>query len=256
MCLIAFAINEHPDFPFILIANRDEFYDRPSLPAHFWPEHPHMLAGKDLKAGGTWLGITLSGRFAAITNYRDIKNINPAAKSRGEIIKEYLTSEATPAFYMQSLQESTRRYNGYNLLIYDNMHISYYSNNQNVVHKIDSGVHGLSNAFLNTSWHKVQKIKKEFNTILKNELNENRLFEILADESTAEKDLPRTGLPYDLEKAVSAIHIRTDNYGTVSTTIVMIAKNKQATFIEKTHAVGGRQESIKRFNFLLSNESN
>lgn len=253
MCLIAFALNENRDYPFILIANRDEFYDRRTEPIHFWPDHPKVLAGKDLKAGGSWMGITKDGRFCAVTNYRDIKHSDPNAQSRGELVTNFLTSNLPSQKYLQELQNTTVKYNGYNLLTWQNKNMHHYSNYQGTINELSNGIHALSNALLDTPWYKVKKIKEVFIKVINNDLNEQLFFEILADTSTADdNDLPQTGLPYELEKAVSAMCIRTEKYGTVSSSVVTINTKGQVSFVEKTYAVGGRKEGIKRFNFQLS----
>lgn len=253
MCLIALALNEHADYPFILIANRDEFYERPSSAAHFWPEHETMLAGKDLKAGGTWLGVTTRGRFAALTNYRDLNNLAPLARSRGELPIGFLTSRVAPEDYLENLKNKADQYNGFNLLTYADKHAFHFSNYQGDVNPLPDGIHGLSNALLDTPWPKVEKVKGAFKEALFSDISEENFLQILADQSVAEDDdLPQTGLPYALEKAVSAVCIRTENYGTCCSTIVMISRGGLLTFIEKSYAVGGRPAGIKRFSFKLS----
>lgn len=253
MCLIAFALNDHPDYPFILIANRDEFYERPTKAAHFWNEHPEMLAGKDLKAGGSWMGLTRNARFAAVTNYRDIKNIKPEAKSRGELVTHFLTSPLLSKEYLKRLHKNPSTYNGYNLLTWHKNIMYHYSNYQGTINKLSDGIHALSNALLDTPWPKVEKVKQDFRKAIGTELDENKFFEILGDQTIADDaDLPQTGLPHDLEKAVSAVCIRTEKYGTVSSSIVLISKDGEANFIEKTYAVGGREEGTRRFSFTLS----
>lgn len=156
MCLIILAKNYHKEFPFIFAANRDEFYDRPAQKAEFWKEHPNLLAGKDLKGGGTWLGITSLGKFAAITNYRDFSSINESAPSRGKIVKNFLVGETDINEYSLRLKDEAKMYNGFNLF-YGNVHsLNYYSNITNRVEEVPDGIHGLSNHLLNTAWDKVE----------------------------------------------------------------------------------------------------
>ena len=127
MCLITFAYCNHPTYRLILVANRDEFYQRPSLAAHHWPESPHILAGMDQQGGGTWLGITRNGRFAAVTNFRQNPQI-PAERSRGELTVRFLSSEASPNSFAHQLQPEVHHYGGFNLLLADNHQMTYCSN--------------------------------------------------------------------------------------------------------------------------------
>ncbi len=249
MCLIAFALNQHKEFPLILIANRDEFYERPTKAAHKWDEEG-IYAGKDLKAGGTWMGISTGGRFSAVTNYRDISNIQATAKSRGELTTDFLRSDITPNEFLNQLHKRSEAYNGFNLLTLTNHSIYHYSNYEGKINKIDEGIHGLSNAFLNSPWPKVEKIKKRFEKVIKSSFNVDDLFELLEDDTRADdQDLPRTGVPLDWERALSPICIRTENYGTCSSSILLKDKSNHVTFIEKTHSVGGRKAEKNAFEF-------
>ena len=155
MCLILFAYRSLPDYRLVLAANRDEFYDRPTRHVAFWDDAPEILAGRDLKAGGTWMGITKKGRFAAITNYRDSGMTIENAPSRGDLVKDFLIGKSRPHDYLESLQNKGQDYNGFNLIIGDGNELFYYSNRDGNIHNIEPGVHGLSNHLLNTPWPKV-----------------------------------------------------------------------------------------------------
>jgi uncharacterized protein with NRDE domain len=154
MCLIVFANNISDDYKLIFAANRDEFYDRPTEQADFWDEHPDLLAGKDLQAGGTWLGITKKGKFAAITNFRDLKNIKNDAPSRGNLTLNFLLSDISPKEYYDKLKPTLNNYNGFNLLFGFVDDLQYFSNKTEGLKKLESGIHGISNAVLNTPWQK------------------------------------------------------------------------------------------------------
>ncbi len=251
MCLITFAINVNDDYPFILIANRDEFYERPTLPAHQW-EGMDIIAGKDLKANGTWMGVSNKGRFAAVTNFRDPFNIRDDARSRGDLPLAYLKSSISDESYMEEIQQRSKEYNGFNLLTMSNGALFHFSNYENKINRFDSGIHGLSNALMNTSWPKVERIKQEFKKAISRNLDHDTLFGILADENLAEDhELPSTGLPFEWEKKLSAICIRSENYGTCCSSIVTIDKNNHMTFVEKTYAVGDRIEDIRTFKLKI-----
>ena len=162
MCLVVFAHNSHPNYKFIFAANRDEFYDRPTEQADFWEDQPELLAGKDLKADGTWMGITKSGKFAAITNYRDLSNIKEDAPTRGMLVTNFLIGNLNSEEYYNSVKGELSKYNGFNLILGDIDNLYYFSTHTEGLRKLDPGVHGLSNAVLDTPWPKVEKSKKNF----------------------------------------------------------------------------------------------
>ena len=236
MCLIVFANNFHPVYKLIFAANRDEFYNRPTEAAHFWKDHSDLLAGKDLQAGGTWMGITKSGRFAAITNYRDMKNIKENAPSRGYLTFDFLMSNISPTEYFNNIKNDLNKYNGFNLILGDVDNLFYISNIKSDLTRIEPGIHGLSNAFLDTPWPKVDKSKQELeNAINGNQISEDRLIKILNDKSFAEdENLPDTGVGKELERVLSSVFIKTEKYGTRCSTVLLIDKNNNVKFIEKT----------------------
>lgn len=254
MCLIVFSYKKYPDYPFIFAANRDEFYSRPTSPAHVWNTSPKILAGKDEKAGGTWLGITEKGRFAALTNYRQMDDIKKDTISRGIIVKDFLLSEQNPRKYLTDLQNKGELFNGFNLIAGYLDDLYYITNKKEGVYKIKPGNHAISNAFLNTSWPKTEEVSDKFEEILDNEPpDEQKLFEILQSEKTYPADmLPDTGLPKETEKAVSSIFIKTENYGTRSSTVLTLDKQNHLHFSERTYISGMKNEfQTKRFDFEL-----
>lgn len=202
MCLLLISYNCHPAYPLIVAANRDEFYNRPTEKAHFWKDHPKLLAGRDLEAGGTWLGVTKKGRFAAVTNYRDMRTLKEKAVSRGELVTNFLLSELSPLKYGRILSTRAKEYNGYNLLSADMESLYYFSNQTNKLEKLQDGVYGLSNHLLDTPWRKVIKSKEAFINVTAGEkILTDDLFKILSDDKEAPDDqLPDTGLPPKLKK--------------------------------------------------------
>lgn len=238
MCLITFAYKSHPKYTLILAGNRDEFYDRPTRKAKFWtPEgHPEILAGKDLEAGGTWLGVHKDGRWAALTNYRDPKIQKQNPPSRGELVLNYLKSDISAINYLHKLSETADEYNGFNLLLWDNKDFLHYSNKNKNLTAIDRGIHGLSNALLDTPWPKLSSANQELESITEDEsFKKEELFDLLNNDTRANEDeLPVTGIPKELEKAVSSIFIDTDHYGTRSSTLLLIDKQGNIDFTERT----------------------
>lgn len=254
MCLIVFSYKDHPDYPFILATNRDEFYNRPTQAAHVWQTSPKIIAGKDEKAGGTWLGITENGRFAALTNHRDMNDIREDTTSRGIIVKDFLLSEINPREYLIKLQHRKNQFNGFNLIAGTFNDLYYISNKKEGVYKIKPGIHTISNAFLNTPWPKTEYASKVFKKILDSDnSDETKFFNLLKhDLRYPLNDLPDTGLPKDIEMAVSSIFIKTDNYGTRSSTLVMVDKNNTLRFVEKSYLEGTKQaDQTERFTLDL-----
>lgn len=236
MCLILWANDFHSKYKLVVAANRDEFYSRPTLPASFWPENPSILAGQDLKEGGTWMGITTSGRFATLTNYRDPKNINPGAPSRGKLVQKYLESSLSTEEYMQSLIKEGHQYNGFNLLAGTGEELYYFSNREMVVHKVQKGIHGLSNSLLDVPWPKVARGVKEMEKCLQAiDLDIKLLFDIMLDREMPDDDqLPSTGVSKELERMLAPLFIESKNYGTRSTTVLLVERNNYARFWERS----------------------
>lgn len=237
MCLILFAHKAHPKYKLIVAANRDEFYARPTKPADYWEENPDILAGKDLEAGGTWLGITKQGRLSLLTNFRDLKNIKNDAPSRGHLVSDFLSSNTDGEEYLKAISAKGELYNGFNIICGDWNNLYYYGNYQKGVHKIEPGVHGLSNALLDTQWPKVVKGTENLKTIAEqNEIDPDQLFELLYDDQTADDNhLPDTGVGYEREKMLSPLFIKSDRYGSRCSTVLLVDKNDNVTFVERTY---------------------
>ena len=251
MCLIVIAYNYHPDYKLIFAANRDEFYKRPATAAEFWIDEPSLLAGRDLKEGGTWCGITKNGRFAAITNYRDMKSIKQDALSRGRIVKDFLLDISSPEDYSKNLIESSDLYNGYGFIFGDKNDLFFFSNQTKKLIKIEKGIHGLSNHLLDTPWYKVKKGKELLKKAVdKRDTLVDDLFFMLSDKTLSpQKDLPNTGLNKEIEKRISSIFVETPDYGTRASTVILIDKKDNVTFIEKSLDTETKKWNINAFKF-------
>ena len=221
MCTLAIAYNSHPEYPFIFIGNRDEFYKRQTENARM---RSGVLSGLDLEKGGTWTGISLTGRVAFITNHRDFTLHVEAPESRGLLTKDFLEGEMDPKIYLETFSQKKSHYNPYNLVVGDTKDLYFYSNIEDRIIKLNEGIHGLSNAFLNTPWPKVKRIKDDLKeAISKTSLDESALFSILENKMAAdENDLPSTGLELNLEKSLSSIFIELEAYGTRHETVILM----------------------------------
>jgi len=255
MCLIVFSYKQHPKYDLVFAANRDENHSRPTRAAQFWDDHPNVLAGKDLKASGTWMGVTKDGAFSALTNYRDpsIQKENPP--SRGQLVLDFLLSEESPHTYLRKVDQEAHRYMGFNLLTGKGDELGYYSNQEQKIRLLDAGLYGLSNHLLDTTWPKVERAKKKLNNILQDEkISEEALFKLLSDEKKASEDqLPDTGIPKDIEKKISSIFIKSEGYGTRCSTLLLIGKDGTITFNERRFKAGTQKvEEENRFEFALA----
>ncbi len=241
MCLIVFAYNTDPAYPLVIGANRDEFFDRPTAPLAWWEDHPHILAGRDLQAGGTWMGITDTGRFAAITNFRDPSRVKQKVPSRGALVGDFLCSDISAQTYLEHVRQSAKAYNGFNLIVKDNFGLFYYANYQDRIQRLCAGVYGLSNHLLNTEWPKVEKTKKGLTSLMEQDLvDEEAIFTLLADQQPApDALLPDTGIGLAWERLLSSVFIRSKTYGTRSSSVILVKKNKQIRFSERTFDASG-----------------
>lgn len=238
MCLIVFAWQVIPGTPLIAAGNRDEFYDRPATPADWWQDYPHVYAGRDLKGGGTWIGVTRDGRFAAITNVRAPSEMRADAPTRGGLVADYLTGDFTPAQYVARIAPDAARFNGFNLLVGDREQLIWYSNRAEDDERngkpLAAGVYGLSNAGLDCCWPKVVRTKAQFASLLCQAAPEDAFFEMLTDTTTASDcRLPQTGVSLELERMLSAVYIESDNYGTRASTVVKLAANDEPLLCER-----------------------
>jgi uncharacterized protein with NRDE domain len=232
MCLIVFAWQVVPGVPVIAAANRDEFYDRPATPAAPWPEHPHVIAGRDLQGGGSWMGVSLQGargpRFAAITNIRAPGERRPDAPSRGALVAEFLKGDLSAADYVARLAADEDLYNGYNLVLGDAETLYWYSNRgqddpRNGQPLEPGRIYGLANGLLDAAWPKVLRTKAQFASLLCQGAPEDAYFEMLADTTRApDVRLPETGVPIEVERMLSPVCIESPGYGTRTSTVVKL----------------------------------
>ncbi|QGM32423.1 hypothetical protein GI482_19630 [Bacillus sp. N3536] len=252
MCLVNFQFKTHPTYPLIVVANRDEFYERPTESAHFWTDYPNILAGRDLLQMGTWLGVSKAGRFAALTNFRD-PQLKPGRLSRGDIVRDFLTGNEEPMEFIAGLKRKRENYGGYNVVIGDSNHLYHYNNILDEMNEIAPGTHSLSNHTLNTPWPKVKKGKQKLaEYLLLDKVEVEPLFEILKDENVAQDyELPETGVALELERSLSPMFIKIPNYGTRSSTVLLMDYNQQVTFAERTYSEGETQ-SENSFAFKTS----
>lgn len=239
MCVIYFSFEWHRQYPLILLANRDESYERPTAAAGYWHDHANIFAGRDLRGGGTWLGVTDEGRFAAVTNYRD-PSARAGTSSRGELVADFLKSAGTPKAYCHEVAESASSYSGFNLLVGEfspsRREVFYYSNRGSEPRQLLPGIYGLSNHLLDTPWPKVESGKAHLDLLPTTEpIDRGGLFDILFDRTVARDDqLPSTGVPFEIEKAISAIFIETPGYGTRSSTVLTFDRDLKWEFDERT----------------------
>ena len=218
MCLIVVGWRTHPDYPLVVAANRDEFYTRPSATVAYWPDTPQVIGGIDLEAGGTWLGISEAGRFAAVTNVRE-PNMTKGACSRGALTRDFLLSDLSAADYAQQIDGQL--YSGFNLLLSDGESLLYCSNRDGKARALPPGVYGLSNHLLDSPWPKLVQARQRFTEALQHLPQEDDFFELLADQTiVADENLPQTGVPLEWERLLSAVFVKSENYGTRASTLV------------------------------------
>jgi uncharacterized protein with NRDE domain len=234
MCLVLFAFGNHPTRPLVVAANRDEFYRRPALPAHPWQADQRVLAGKDLEADGTWLGVTTAGRFAAVTNLSE--PMDDAPLSRGALVSGFLQGGMSSRRFAEDVEGT--RYRGFNLLLWDGEEMVY-SSNRAPTQVLQPGVYGVSNAVLGAEWPKVQRGRNALSRTLAGEPHPDALISLLADDSTPpDHELPDRGRPLDLERRVAPCFIRGDDYGTRASTAVIISHDA-VSLTEQLYGPGG-----------------
>lgn len=237
MCLILVAWRQHPDFPLVVAANRDEFFARPTAAAARWDDAPQVLAGRDLEAGGTWLGVAANGRFAAVTNVRE-PGVPPGRLSRGKLTRDFLTGGDSPGTYLASVDPGA--YSGFNLLVGDADQLHYLSNRDGGVRELPAGIYGVSNHLLDTPWPKLAAAKGRFAQALGQLPAPDLFFAILADrEIVPDQALPRTGVPLEWERLLSAIFVVSPAYGTRASTLVMVGRDGAVRLEERSFGPGG-----------------
>lgn len=252
MCLVVVAWQQDDKYPLIVAGNRDEFHQRPTEAAKRWADHDNITGGRDLQAGGTWLGVHDRGRFATVTNFRDAEPPSPAKRSRGHLVTEFLLGDLTPLDFLQGIDGT--RYAGFNLLLSDGDSLGWLSNRGGTPRLLDPGVYGLSNALLDSPWHKVVRTKAALESLIgSRRLNETELFRLLDDRTRApvgEVDDDR--LPFDKAHAMTAPFIVQPDYGTRSSSVVLAGSDGQWRFVERRYDAVGRHRGTSAFRLAVT----
>lgn len=263
MCLLTFRLAQHPDYKLVLAANRDEKYLRPAQAAHFWDDPKGLLAGKDLEANGTWLGIDRNGKIAALTNCLQLPDDPPEElhdrasnkRSRGELVIGYFRSGRSPVEFIKQMQASREEYEAFNLLFGTVDQIYHYNSREDDLQLISPGTHSLSNASLDTPWPKTRKTLAKLDAILEEETDYiDELFQMMQDQTPApDSELPPSPLPLAEKRAVTAPFIVTDHFGTRNTTILLVSKTNEVHFIERTY-FSSKESRDEHFHFHLQED--
>ena len=255
MCLIIFSYQETKEsseaFPgsLILAANRDEYYERPTKSMHWW-EPEKILAGKDLQAGGTWLAVSDDGRFAAITNYKELINGKADLKTRGELVSNYITSKGLSSIdYLENIKGIN--YAGFNLLLGDKEGIHYFSNRTEEIDKLEPGIHAVGNLLLNSQTKKSIKVKNQFKELLQTNPDEVALMEFMKQDSGDLSDLDMAGCKETEHEEIPYRFIKSDYYGTRNTTIITINETGEYKISEQNFSENGKKLGITSFQFKL-----
>jgi uncharacterized protein with NRDE domain len=246
MCLLAFAWQVHAQYPLVLIGNRDEFYARPAQAIHYWPDAPHILAGKDEQEGGTWLGVTKDGRWAALTNYRE-PNAPKGILSRGHLVAEFLKGHDEPLAYAQQL--ATEQYSGFNLVLGNKHQAAVVSNRGTAPQLLTAGIYGLSNALLNSPWPKTQRLKAGLSDLVAQEaLDTTQALALLQNQTQPEdEDLPDTGISLVWERLLATAFIKSPVYGTRASSVLLLGQDNMR-LIEQTW-LNGEQGELRELGF-------
>lgn len=247
MCLIALAYGMRPDMPLAVAANRDEFHARPTLSADYWPDHPQVLAGRDLEAGGTWMGVSKTGRFAAITNYATLRQAG--AKSRGELVADFLTGFGGALDYARAIRGD--QYAGFNLMLFDGSALVHLANDESGPRALEAGVHGISNTALGAAWPKMKASTALLRESILTEKDTEYLIAGMRDTTPAGDDqIPAGDAPIELRRRTSSCFVLGGDYGTRATTLVFLRARRLA-FIEQCYGPDGRVGRRQDFSIEL-----
>jgi uncharacterized protein with NRDE domain len=258
MCLLVIAWQAHPRYRLVVAANRDEFHERPSAPMAKWPPPNDLLAGRDLRSQGTWLGLDRRRHFGVVTNFRDLQRPSANAPTRGELIPQFLGGQAGPGPFLRNLAPVANDYSGFNLLLSDMESLWYASNRaEGFARPLTPGVYGLSNQFLDTPWPKLQRVRGRFEAWLTQNASSDPsepLFEILNDRTrvSADADLPQTGLSPEWEKVLSAPFVLNPDYGTRCSTVALIESGGALTLAERRFDPQGNVTGNSRWTLNAS----
>lgn len=254
MCILFIGVDQHPDYPLIVAANRDEFHARPTQTSSFWQQYPGVLAGKDLQAGGSWMGISMKGKLAALTNIRAPGHERQSTMSRGKLVMDFLVEDIASENYLQRLSKQAANYNGYNLLFGHLDNLQVYNNFEDSVYALTKGVYGLSNANLNTAWPKLDLGRTELVKYCRqtSPLNIEHLFALLGNNTKAKDEvLPQTGVSIEWERKLSSIFITSPDYGTRSSTVLLVDRFKQVFWQERSFNSAAQLISQQTYLFKL-----
>jgi uncharacterized protein with NRDE domain len=249
-----FAWRAHPDYRLVFAGNRDEAYERPSTAAAFWDDAPDILGGRDLEKGGSWLGLSRSGRFATVTNYRDATSPRDAPRSRGELVSSYLHGAETPKPYLQRVIAEGKQYRAFSLIVGTLEKLFFCSNRGSGIEEVAPGVHGLSNHLLDTPWPKVRNGRDRVRALLGRAEGDlvAGLFDILADRTCApDADLPDTGVGLERERELSPCFIADGHYGTRASTVLLISRSRGVFFSERSFGPHGAPQGSVEHRFTL-----
>lgn len=254
MCLLLLSFNEHPVYPIILAANRDEFFERPTEAAAFWHDYPSILAGRDLRQGGSWMGINKDGRIAAVTNYREPSLNKADVISRGALVSDYLKGNESAEDYIQKVMKRSHAYDEFNLLVGDKQSLLFFSSVEDDYQTLKPGLYGISNGELDCPWPKVEKGKAALNNIIQasEKPEPEKLFELLADKTiAADSELPSTGVSIEWERRLSPVFVHFDGYGTRSSSVLLIDRQGEVFFSERSFDKEGQVIDTCSYEFIL-----
>lgn len=239
MCLIAWNWQPDSDTPLLLVANRDEFFARPARPLHWW-DGGQVLAGRDMQAGGTWLGVGHGGRIAALTNYRQPVNDPGKRPSRGALVANFLQGDGDAADYLAALAQRADDYNPFNLLVCDGQNLMGLESRNKQVIPMAAGLGAVSNADFDTPWPKLTRLKSRLQAQVQAGRTEVAdLLPLLQDKTlVADTELPQTGVPLDLERMLSATFVASAQYGTRACSVITLQR-KKVSFFEESHGERG-----------------
>ena len=254
MCITLFAYDVHPKYKLILSNNRDELQVRPTATADFWNDTPSILAGRDLTAKGTWLGINRNGRLGNITNYRDFRIPQKEnAPSRGDLPTQFLNDQISAEEYLERLAPEAEAYNGFSILLGDGDHLAWFSNMEGEVRTLDAGIYGFSNALLDTPWPKVEKGKAFFNDIADHtDWTSEDLLRLMADQTPGPDHLlPDTGKDIEFERVVSPIFVANSFYGTRASSVLLVDREGKVDFIERSYDMNAIETGTVKHTFRI-----
>jgi uncharacterized protein with NRDE domain len=252
MCLLVLAWLSHPRYRLVVAGNRDEFHERPTAPLAWWNDAPGILAGRDLRAGGTWLGLSRTGRFATVTNVRDAESPSTGSLSRGTLVPDYLRDASAPEHHLERLAAAGTGHAGYNLLVGDPHSLAYHSNTRPAERRrLGPGLYGLSNHRLDEPWPKLTRTRERFAAVLESpDPSPAAFFDLLADRTpAATPDTDEAALPPGLHRALTAPFVVHERYGTRCSTVVLVEHEGRTVVMERRHDPAGAQAGASRHEF-------